>query len=186
MLGFHHCRRQGPRSFNSRPIWLQPPPLGLLRSTWNPLMGQRPRGDGAERRRAEGCRKLSDRYWRRKGEQEESQRQAGFEASTSGYSVSLDCQLASGVWLKLFREFINLLGDVFPPLILQDQDCFAGEAGAEELLALLPASAQVEPLRKKWTTDPDRSSEEKWDDIRNQVKIHGKKSAPGVSCSPRY
>ena len=83
--------------------------------------------------------------------------------------------------LNLSREFIDLLQDIFPPLILQDQDCFAGEAGAEELLALLPANAQIEPLRKKWTANPDRSSEDKWDDIRNQVKIHGKKTAPGVS-----
>lgn len=83
--------------------------------------------------------------------------------------------------LKLSREFIDLLQGIFPPLILQDQDSFAGEAGAEELLSLLPANAQIEPLRKKWTADPDRSSEQKWDDIRNQVKIHGKTSVPGVS-----
>ena len=70
---------------------------------------------------------------------------------------------------------------MFPLLILQDQDCFAGETGAEELLALLPGGTQAEPLRKKWTADPDRSSEEKWDDLRNQVKILGKKTAPGVS-----
>ena len=70
---------------------------------------------------------------------------------------------------------------MFPLLILQDQDCFAGEAGAEELLSLLPGGAQVDPLRKKWKADPDRSSEEKWDDLRNQVKIHGKKTASGVS-----
>jgi DNA primase small subunit len=74
-----------------------------------------------------------------------------------------------------------LLQGVFPPLILQDQDSFAGEAGAEELLALLPANAQTEPLRKKWTANPDKSSEEKWDDIRNQVKILGKTTASGVS-----
>jgi hypothetical protein len=85
------------------------------------------------------------------------------------------------VLLKLFREFTDLLQDIFPPLILQDQDCFAGEAGAEELLALLPANARIEPLRKKWTSDPHRSSEEKWDDIRNQVKVLGKETPPGVS-----
>ena len=79
------------------------------------------------------------------------------------------------------REFISLLQEIFPPLILQDQDCFAGEAGAEDLLALLPGRAQIEPLRKQWTADPDRSSEDKWDDIKNQVKIHGKDSASGVS-----
>ena len=94
--------------------------------------------------------------------------------------MSIGHQLAL-VLLKLFREFINLLQDIFPPLILQDQDCFAGEAGAEELLALLPASAQIETLRKKWASDPDRSSEEKWDDVRNQVKVLGKTTPSGVS-----
>lgn len=83
--------------------------------------------------------------------------------------------------LKPLREFINLLQDVFPPLILQDQDCFAGDAGAEELLALLPGGAQTEPLRKKWSANPHKTSEEKWDDIRNQVKVHGKTTTPGVS-----
>jgi len=92
--------------------------------------------------------------------------------------VSICHPLAFQVLLKLSREFINLLQEMFPPLILQDQDCFAGEAGAEELLALLPAN---EPLRNKWAANPDRSSEQKWDDIRNQVKIHGKTSPPGVS-----
>ena len=86
--------------------------------------------------------------------------------------------------LKPLSEFIGLLQEIFPPLILQDQDCFAGEAGAEELLALLPASAQIEPLRKKWSANPDKTSEEKWDDIRNQVKILGKTTAPGVSPPP--
>lgn len=85
--------------------------------------------------------------------------------------------------LKLFRDFITLLQEIFPPLILQDQDCFAGEAGAEELLSLLPANAQIEPLRKKWTSHPDRSSEEKWDDIKNQVKVLGKGTPSGVSLS---
>lgn len=82
--------------------------------------------------------------------------------------------------LKLLRQFINLLQGIFPPLILQDQDSFAGEAGAEELLALLPA-AQTEPLRKKWTANPDKSSEEKWDDIKNQVKVLGKTAPAAVS-----
>lgn len=144
-------------------------------------MGQRPGGDGAQRRRAEGGSKLSDRCWRWQGDQEESECQAGLEVFTSVYSVSIRHLYAFDILLKLSREFIDLLQEIFPPLILQDQDCFAGEAGAEELLALLPASAQIESLRKKWTADPDRSSEEKWDDIRNQVKIHGKKTPSGVS-----
>ena len=97
--------------------------------------------------------------------------------------MSISRQFAFNVPLNLSREFINLLQGIFPPLILQDQDCFAGEAGAEELLALLPAGGQLEPLRKKWKADPNRSSEEKWDDIKNQVKIN--KAEPfGVSHPP--
>lgn len=94
--------------------------------------------------------------------------------------MSVDYKFTFSTTLNPLREFINLLQGVFPSLILQDQDCFAGEAGAEELLALLPTSAH-EPLRKKWSTNPDKTSEEKWDDIRNQVKIHGKTTTPGVS-----
>jgi hypothetical protein len=94
--------------------------------------------------------------------------------------VSFCHPFAFYVLLNLSSEFVDLLQEIFPPLILQDQDCFAGEAGAEELLALLP-SAQIEPLRTKWTANPNKSSEKKWDEIRNQVKIHGKTSPDGVS-----
>lgn len=95
--------------------------------------------------------------------------------------MSIDHRLTLNAPLKLVREFIHLLQEIFPPLILQDQDCFAGEAGAEELLALLPADARVESLREKWLASPDKSSEEKWDEVRNLVKRHGKATTPGVS-----
>lgn len=144
-------------------------------------MGERPRGDGAERRRAQGNRKLFDRSQWRQRDQEESECQAKFKAFTPVYSVSICHPFAFDVLFKLSREFTSLLQGIFPALILQDQDCFSGEAGSEELLALLPASPQVESLRNKWKADPDRSSEQKWDDIKNQVKIHGKTSASGVS-----
>ena len=143
-------------------------------------MGQRPRGNGAERRRAEGNRKLSDRRRRWQGVEEESECQAGLEAFASGHPVSIGHWLAL-VLLKLLRDFIQLLQGIFPLLILQDQDCFAGEAGTEELIALLPTNVKIEALRKKWTSNPDRSSEGKWDDIKNHVKVLGKETSSGVS-----
>ena len=63
--------------------------MGLLWPTWYPLVGQRSRGDGADRRGAEGGRQLLDGRWRRQGDQEESERQAGVKTLTSGHSVSI-------------------------------------------------------------------------------------------------
>ena len=94
MLGVYRRRCQGPRRLNSRSIWLQPPPLGLLWSAWNPLVGQRPRGHGTKRRRAEGDRQLFDRRRGREGDQEESECQAGIEAFTPRYPVSVGRQFA--------------------------------------------------------------------------------------------
>ena len=94
--------------------------------------------------------------------------------------MSVSNPLIFAISFKPFREFIHLLQEIFPPLILQDQDCFAGEPGAEELLALLPPTVKIEPLRKKWSANPDKSSEEKWDDLRNHVKVLGKTTPPAV------
>ncbi|OBZ67980.1 DNA primase small subunit [Grifola frondosa] len=66
------------------------------------------------------------------------------------------------------------LAVVFGDLILADQDCFASEEGWEALLHLIPDKTVVENLRKKWTANPERSSEDKWDDLKKEVKEYAK------------
>ena len=60
------------------------------------------------------------------------------------------------------------LKPVFHDLILEDQDCFASEAGWQTLLQLLPREAQAN-LREKWENDSQRSSEEKWQDVEDET-----------------
>jgi DNA primase small subunit len=68
------------------------------------------------------------------------------------------------------RQAVDQLSELFPALILQDQDCFRGEAGWKELLQLVPDSKVVEKLEQKWARSADRSSDDKWDDLRAEIK----------------
>ena len=72
---------------------------------------------------------------------------------------------------------INSLADTFTELILADQDCFRSESGWEELLKLVPDRGVAESLRDLWTEDIDRSSEQKWDDLKKEIR----KTTPGSS-----
>jgi DNA primase small subunit len=81
----------------------------------------------------------------------------------------------------LFRTALEALVPVFGDLILADQDCFGSQEGWEALLHLIPDKAMVETLRKKWSSDPERPSEAKWSDIKNEVKKYDKKSTQRVS-----
>ena len=68
------------------------------------------------------------------------------------------------------RQAVGQLSTLFPDLILQDQDCFRGEAAWKELLQLIPDSTIVEKLEQKWARSADRSSDDKWDDLRAEIK----------------
>lgn len=68
------------------------------------------------------------------------------------------------------QKAVEQLSDIFGDLILQDQDCFKGEAGWKELLQLIPDSKIVEKLEHKWARSEDRSSEDKWSDLKAEVK----------------
>ena len=57
----------------------------------------------------------------------------------------------------------------FPTVILQDEDCFASGEQTEVLLHLLSDKEVVTRLRKKWDLDPERSSQDKWDDIKKEA-----------------
>lgn len=71
-----------------------------------------------------------------------------------------------------------MLEPVFHDLIIADQECFASEEGWEALLHLIPDKDIVDNLREKWEASPGRSSEDKWQDLEDEV---AKKSSKGKS-----
>lgn len=60
---------------------------------------------------------------------------------------------------------LEVLKPYFQTSILEDQNPFESEKGAERLLSLLPDAALVAALRKKWDAAPSRPSVRKWADI---------------------
>lgn len=70
----------------------------------------------------------------------------------------------------IYRMALEPLADAFSDLILADQDCFRSDDGWEELLKLIPDVAIASNLRKKWFSDKDRSSEDKWKDLKTAVR----------------
>lgn len=60
---------------------------------------------------------------------------------------------------------LEVLKPYFQSAVLDGQDPFGGEKGAERLLGLLPDAALVVALRKKWDAAPGRASSRKWADI---------------------
>ncbi|ORY34842.1 hypothetical protein BCR39DRAFT_515096 [Naematelia encephala] len=70
------------------------------------------------------------------------------------------------------KDGLDQLKVDFVKLILRDQDCFRSERGWEALLAILPADRDViGPLRSKWQSSPTASSEERWADLVDAVKV---------------
>ncbi|KAG6920087.1 hypothetical protein DXG01_010155 [Tephrocybe rancida] len=72
---------------------------------------------------------------------------------------------------------VEILKETFSDLILSDQDLFASEGGYETLLEQIPDSQTVGDLRAKWSDDPGRSSEDKWQDFKKEVKGYEKGSS---------
>ncbi|KAI0074079.1 prim-pol domain-containing protein [Panus rudis PR-1116 ss-1] len=66
------------------------------------------------------------------------------------------------------------LAETFQDLILEDQECFASKEGWETLLHLIPDKNVAGKLREIWKEDPERSSADKWNDFKKQVKATGK------------
>ncbi|KAF8492514.1 prim-pol domain-containing protein [Gautieria morchelliformis] len=65
---------------------------------------------------------------------------------------------------------LDQLKNSFGELILSDQDCFASEEGWKSLLELIPDKSITSSLREEWATDPDRSSVDKWNDLKREIK----------------
>lgn len=80
---------------------------------------------------------------------------------------------------------------MFTDLILADQNPFESDKGYETLLELIPdangkldkITQMKETLRRNWSEDPDRSSEDKWDDLRAQARKFEKGSKERVLLS---
>ncbi|KAI0045024.1 prim-pol domain-containing protein [Auriscalpium vulgare] len=74
------------------------------------------------------------------------------------------------------KAALEPLVEIFSNLILADQDCFKSDDGWEELLTLIPDKDVAKVLRRKWNDDEDRSSEDKWDDLKSEVGKYAKTS----------
>lgn len=78
------------------------------------------------------------------------------------------------------RAALETLVDIFGDLILTDQDCFKKDEAWEELLELIPDKTVVAELRRKWNRDENRSSEDKWADLKAKVSGYDRKSPERV------
>ena len=74
---------------------------------------------------------------------------------------------------------LEILKPYFSHTILEIQDPFSTDAGAEKLLSLLPDRSLNDALRKKWSADPGRASVSKWADIDTLAKSGASKSLEG-------
>jgi DNA primase small subunit len=99
--------------------------------------------------------------------------------------------------LSVRSQALDHLRSVFTDLILEDQDLFSKKENWEALLELMPVEkpktwgkgkdqdkeeeSVADKLRRKWTSDPSRASEDKWDDFKNLAK----KTEKGTSARVR-
>lgn len=68
------------------------------------------------------------------------------------------------------QSILEHLAVVFSELILADQNCFGDKEGGETLLQLIPDAGVVVALRKLWSDDPSRHSEDRWQDFKAQIR----------------
>ncbi|KAJ7600693.1 hypothetical protein C8J56DRAFT_14989 [Mycena floridula] len=82
----------------------------------------------------------------------------------------LNVRIGSRALAPSLKEALDYLAVIFTDLILEDQDCFGSEEGYETLIQLIPDTKVQQALRSKWAEDPDRSSTDKWRDLKDQIK----------------
>lgn len=70
---------------------------------------------------------------------------------------------------QVLRTALEPLAETFMDLILEDQNCFESKEGWQELLHLIPDKAIANELRESWS-DSEKSSSEKWSELRSLVK----------------
>ena len=151
-------------------------------------MGVGPGGDGIDGRSKKVSRRLLDSRAGRQRDAQEGQRTTCDQgprrrpSSINPVSKHLLCKSALGATLIFgARQAVDQLRDLFGDLILEDQDCFKGEAGWKDLLQLIPDSKIVEKLEHKWARSEGRSSEDKWDDLKAEIKALYKTAKDRVS-----
>lgn len=83
----------------------------------------------------------------------------------SGKRVNIRRSINSSELHPHLARSLELLKSHFAGTVLQIQDPFRSDSGAERLLSLLPDKILIDCLRKKWHADPGRSSSLKWADI---------------------
>ncbi|KAJ7251816.1 hypothetical protein B0H12DRAFT_1234082 [Mycena haematopus] len=91
-------------------------------------------------------------------------------------SKRLNVRFGSRALPASLQTALDHLAVVFTELILQDQDCFASEKGFEAFLKLIPDSRVVDTLQTQWESSSS-SSEEKWKDLKTEIKRYAKGSS---------
>lgn len=104
----------------------------------------------------------------------------GYIASTPMFSI--DFSSAGQLPPSLKASLDTLSAEYFIPVVLMDQDCFGTRQGWQTLLELIPNRGIVGRLQSKWEAkeeiegDEPRGkgeatrSEERWDDLRKEIK----------------
>lgn len=77
---------------------------------------------------------------------------------------------------------MDILRKDFPAIVLEDQDCFSDEKQTAVLLELLSDKEAVSTLRKKWELEPERDSEDKWNDVKREAGKRQSSSKVVVLC----
>lgn len=87
-----------------------------------------------------------------------------FEVVKGGINAGKKVNLKRPLHPHVTRTF-DILKQSFQTDILENQDPFRETTGQDRLLQLLPDKALTEALRKKWETQSNRPSTNKWNDI---------------------
>jgi len=89
----------------------------------------------------------------------------------SGEMASKKLNIRNGYGRSLpppLQEACNVLKHIFTTLVLLDQDCFHSEQGSEKLLQWIRDEV-ADTLRDRWSNDPNRTSMDKWEDVKTIV-----------------
>ena len=78
---------------------------------------------------------------------------------------TLVTSLARTLLILLYRRSLKILDQHFQSSILTEQDPWATPEKASHLLSLIPDKTLTTALQKKWDSQPNRSSTQKWSDI---------------------
>lgn len=75
------------------------------------------------------------------------------------------------------------LNPLFVQTVLEDQDCFASEAGYRTLLELIPDYKVVEALKKIWSPTDGKSSSQRWKEMKVEITKYDKATINRVNLA---